>query len=332
MAKATYLKRGATPTMGETFLAVWDKLYDTTLDQFFREYPFLAWLKERQDTTMAAGAEQIQLRAITSENPNGGWLNWGEGVSMDDFDPFDGLLYYWKLLGFGMQHSFYQKRTIRGDTKKFNSYEEKRQVTIQTIQKLLSTGAHTGSGGAGKQMDGLTRLIPATAKASQTVVIGNQSPATKAWWRSQYVNMSGFAAASDLEDKMLELWDDIRIPGGKVDVIVTDIPTRQIYEKNQIDFIVTRDTKIADNNYELCQYKRKPIIDDADAESEELRMIDNRAIKFCVDPEYFLKWTGDKEIPDVPFSSVNQIACVCNLVRLSARWVGCLDNITEDGS
>lgn len=331
MAKATYLKRGATPTMGETFLAVWDKLYNETLDQFFRDYPWLSYLKERMDTSMAVGSEQIQLRALISENPHGGALDWEEPVSMDDFDPFDGLLYYWKLIGYGMRHSFFQKRTIRGDGLKFNSYEEKRQATISTIQKLLSTLTHRGSGGTGKEIDGLTRLIPATAPELQTVVIGNQNPSAKAWWRTQYVNMAGFAAASDLENKMLELWDLIRVPGGKVDVIVCDIATRQIYEKNQIDFIVTRDVKIADNNYELCQYKRKPIIDDTDAEPQELRMIDNRGIKFCVDPEYWLKWTGEKEIPDVMFSTVQQIAAVCNMVRLSARWLGCLDNITETG-
>lgn len=331
MAKATYLKRGATPTMGETFLAVWDKMLNETLDQFFRDYPWLAWLKERMDTKYAAGAEQIQMRALTGENPNGGWLDWEEPVAMDDFDPFDGLIYYWKLLGYGTRHSFYQKRTIRGDTKQFNSHEEKREATLSTIQKQLSLGSHRGSGGTGKQMDGLTRLIPATASAAQTVVIGNQSPATKAWWRTQYVNMTGFAAASHLENKMLELWDLIRVPGGMVDVIVCDIATRQIYEKNQVDFITTHETKIADNNYELCQYKRKPIIDDADAEPQELRMIDNRAIKFCCDPEYYFKWTGEKPIPDVMFSTVNQIAVVCNMVRKSARWLGCLDNITEEG-
>lgn len=329
MAKATYLKRGQTATTGELFLAYWDKMYPTTLDQYFRKYPIHAWLEERKDTTMAAGAEQIIVRAEISENPNGGALDWEEPVSMEDFDPKEALTYHWKVVGYGVRNSLYYQRLAGRNNPNFNPYEEKRQNTLKTIRKLMSSLVHTGSGGTSKEIDGLSRLIPATAKGSQSVSVGNKNPSSFAWWRSQARSMSGRSAASDLEKYLLYLTDDIRQEGGEVDVNFTDITTRQIYEMNQLDFQTSMDFKIADNNFELCQYKRKPIIDDADAAAGQWRMVDNRAIKYCVDPQYELVWTGEKPIPNVMFTTVDQIALICNLVRLSARWVGCLYNITE---
>ena len=85
---------------------------------------------------------------------------------------------------------------------------------------------------------------------------------------------------------------------------------------------------MADFNFETVKYKSAPIAPSDQAPSGEMRFVDNDGIDFCVDPEYWFKWTPWKEQVDNPFTQHRQVLSVCQLARSSARSLGCIGSIT----
>jgi len=327
MAKATYTKRGGTVEMNQLFATTLDKVQDYVEEQIFKDRPALAVCMENKDEKMFAGSEQARGSIITGKNPNGGWINENDGLSMDDYDPFEQYLYYPKHAGYGVRWSKEQQRVNRGSGKIMSLIDEKIENTVESLRDTINEGLW-GSGG-GDQMNGLQNMIPATVPASQTTSFGGINPSTTSEWRTKAINMTGLSSISDLEDNMLQMWNDIYVDKGKVDYIFTDQTTHQTYEKNARDFIYTSEVKIADTNFELCQYKRKPLIFDNEAPSGEMRFIDRRHFKMAIDPEYWFAWTDWKEAVNLPFTKFKQVLCDLNLCTNARRRLGCIFNISE---
>lgn len=330
MAKKTYLKKGETASFDQLFATTIDNMTEAGLhDQYFRKRPILAMLLERKDTEMFDGAQQANGLHEIGENPNGGWVGFNEGISMDDYDPFDGVQYWPKALAYGVIWTWEQQRVNRGKAAKHKLVERKIENTEKTIMKILSTGTWTGAGGSSNEMDGLPNLIPATVPASQSTAVGGVNPSTASWWRTQGINMSGKSATQDLENNMLTMYNNITAEGGDPDLIACDQTTHETYEKNALNFVVYKPTKIADVTFDLCQYKGIGMTFDKDAPSGELRMITRADLGFGIDPNYWFDYTGWKEAQNVPYTKARQVVCVCNLVRHAARTHGCIFNISE---
>ena len=330
MGKKSYLKKGVAAEFDQLFVSTMDKMNENKVfDQYFRDRPMLAFLLERRDAEMFAGAEQYQETLEIGENPHGGWIGFNEGVSMDDYDPFNGVQYWPKALAYNLTHTWEQQRVNRGKSMIFKLVEKKIENTRKTIMKLLSTGVWTGAGGSSKEMDGLPNLIPATVPASQSTAVGGVSPSTHSWWRTQGINMNGESSTAALENNMLTMYNNIVAEGGRPTLIACDQTTHESYEKNALDYVLYKPTRIADVTFELCQYKGIGMTFDKDAPSGELRMISGEDLAFGVDPEYWFATTGWKEGQNVPYTKNRQVVCVCNLVRHAARTHGCIFNISE---
>jgi hypothetical protein len=239
---------------------------------------------------------------------------------MDDYDPFTAGRYDPKYAAYGVAWPMEVQSINKGDTRVFSLIDKKIDNTVETLRDTLADQLINGSG-AGKNANGLTTLIPATAKTSQSASVGGISPSGNLWWQTQAINMTGMSAATDLENQMLVMYDTIFAETGDPDTIVTDITTKETYENNAKDFITLNGkTKIADVTFEMCQYKGMPIIYDKNAPAGELRMLTREYIKFCVDPDFWFAWTARKDLPNVPFKKFQ-------FARTSARAHGCNYNI-----
>jgi len=333
MAKATYYKKGNIAYLDMLFMSSWDQRWKSIEDQIFHKHPTLAWMLERKNTNMLGeGGEQFIAPLLVEENPNGGWINEEEGVSMDDFDPDAGATYWAKTLAYGTRWPRYQQRVNRGSNKKYSIIEHKEEVTIKSVKNLLAQAVYSGSGGASKQPEGLSRLIPPTVPASQSVSIGGLSPSTNAWWRTQGTDMSGSPATTNLESEMIDMHDTIELETGTPNVIFTHKDVKQIYEKNAMSFLtVDAKTKVGDATFEMVKFKSLPIIFDKFAPSGELRMVTNAGILWCVDPEFYMKWTDSKEAVNLPITKFRQLVTVCAMARIAARSHGCIFNISANG-
>ena len=332
MPKATYQKRGSsTVDMDGLFASTLDYRKDDIVDQIFVKKPALAYMLERKQTQCINDAEQFLIPMEHERNPNGGMIDEEEGISMDDFDPDTMAIYSAKTAAYGVRFGRKQKRVNAGKSKIYSLIDHKIKNTQKSLRDTLSSQLWTGSG-TGKQANGLTRLIPATAKASQSVSIGGLSPSTYAWWRTQATNMANMAAATYLEEEMLSMYNIIEDETGAPDVIFCDRATQEIYENNAKEFVRVDARKIANVTFTMTHYKDMPIIRDKEAPVGELRMITNDQISFEVDPDYWFEWTGWKEIPNLPFTTVKQVVCVFQMCRSAARGLGCIYNISVDGS
>ncbi len=329
MASESYTVDGSTTIeMEQLFISTMDKRMKSIIDQIFSANVALAWMLSRKNTDLIGdGGKQFIVPLEVAENPNGGWIDVEEGISMDDYNPVDAAIYEGKDCAYNLRLGRYQQRVNRGSSKIFSLLQMKEENTVKTMRKLMEIGLWTGNG-TDKVMNGLPLLVPATEPASQTTKIGDISPSTKTWWRSLAINMSGIPAAAKLEARMLDLWDDIGLEGGNVDVIFTDTGTKKTYEKNQMDFISTGFVKIADFNFEAVKYKSAPIAVSKYATVGQLRMIDSSGIVFCVNPAAWFQWTAWKEQVNVPITKHRQLLSNVQLARKEARVTGCIYNIT----
>lgn len=332
MPKSTYYRPASdasTPVHEQLFLSTMDKLGQKGIEDMITiDRPVLAMMMAMKDTVLLAGTQQARITVSTSYNPTGGWIDETEGISMDDYDPFEALYYWVKHLGRAIVWTKEQQRINRSSPQRvFSIVDEKLKNTIETLKRDLSVGLF--SNGGGKVMDGLRKMIPATLQQDQTVSVGGKNPADFTWHRTQAIDMSGDSAVTDLEDNMLVMWNNIYIQMGMTDYICTDQRTHQTYEKNAREFIFTGPSKIGDMQFETVQYKKTPIIFDAEAPEGEMRFIDKKEIKFLVDPMFWFRWTDYKEPINLPFQKHKQIVCDCNMGRVQARRLGCIFNISE---
>jgi hypothetical protein len=327
MGTASYTVKGDTPTMDQLFISNFQQREKEVIDQIFLHRPALAKLLEWKDTKMlGAGGEQFEIPVQTGTNPNGGMIDPDTGLSLDDYDPLDMLLYDPKYAAYNLRWGLNQKAVNKGKNVVFKLIDQKIQNTIETLRDTLNDQLWNGSG-SGLNTYGLSTLVPATAKASQSTAIGGKNPSSNAWWRSQYKNATGLSSATYFNDIIEEVYNNIEANGGMPDCAFCDERTLRYFTNYTLDALRLKPTKIGNKSFDLYQYRNMPIIFDINAPEGEMRLIGKDAIKFCVDPDYWMSWTGWKELPDVPFASVRQIVCRFAIARCSARTVACIDNI-----
>ncbi len=331
MAKQAYTSRGAAPLDDQRFIATMSLRKKEVLDMIFYKDILLNWIIERKDETLFGNGEQFECPLTSEENPNGGMADFDTGVDMADFDPYNLAKYFPKLAVYNLVTSFRQRQSNRGSGKITDIYDDKEKITVESMKRTFISQFWSGSG-TGIQANGINLLIPATAKSSQTVAVGEITPsAAKYWWRSQSTDMSGQAAASELEANMSNMQRTIVDQGGRVNIWGTDQTVVEIYERNQLEFIMDTKVTVGDNNYTQIAFKGAPIVHSVDARSGELRAIDDRAIKMAVDPMWWLSWTEQKSIPNVPIKTMAQYLAIFNFCRVQPRWTGCIFNISQNG-
>jgi len=328
MPKSTFTFKGSsTIANDQAWIGDWQNYKDDVAWMIYKDRPDLAVVFESmRDDVLLDGGEEFGIPIVISGNPNGGPIGWEEGVSMDDFDPLDQLVYRPYLLAYGIRDGFRQKRTNRGKNQRINRRALKMEATIESIQDNIVEilwGSQSGD-----QAHGLADLIPATLPASQTTSIGGKAPSVVEGHYTQAINMSGEVAAAVLEDRMLTLLNTIALNKGNVDYIFTDQTTHETYEKNQRDFLYSTDFSIGDVNFKNgVKFKDAPLIFSANSIAGEMRFIDKREFMFSVDPEYYLEWTDMKGVPNVPFTEVAQNVSVYAFCRRQGRRLGCIFNI-----
>ncbi len=329
MPKATYKVKNEDAIMNQLFVTTTDKRGPVLIDLWSRDHPDAAWMMSRKEDTYMASGQQFLLPLETGQNPNGGAIGPREGVSLEDYDPLDMARYWPKYYAWNVMRDWEQMAANKGTEAKINLMAAKIDNTVNTALLVFAQHLWTGSGGTSKEMDGLQRLIPATAKASQTTEIGGITPsATNDWWRTHFISMTGKSAAGKLEENMLVLWTDIQDDGGTVNIIFTDKRTHNTYEINKENLLVI-DSKvtIGDATFELIKYKGIGMIHSVNAPIGEMRFIEDKAVKFCVDPAYWMKWTPWKQPIDLPVGDVKQFYSRCQMARMNAWHLGCIGNI-----
>lgn len=331
MAKQAYTVRGEAVLDNQLFIATSTKRKAAIIDAIFYKDFILNWMIDRKDETLLGNSEQFECPITSEENPNGGMVGFDTGVSMDDFDPLNLAKYWPKLAVYNLVTSHRQKQSNRGSGKLIDLYQMKEDITVESMKRTFISQFWRGSG-TGDEANGINLLIPATAKSSQTTEIGTITPSNaKYWWRSQATDMSGVAAASELEPTMSNMDRTIRDQGGRVDLWGGDQATVEIYERNQQEYILDIKVTIGDNNYTKIGFKGAPIEHSVDARAGELRAMDSRAITMAVDPMYWLEWTSQKEIPNVAIKTMAQYMAVFEFCRTSPRHTGCIFNINASG-
>jgi len=329
MSSDAYTVLGAAPTKEQLQLATWNNRLKQIEDQIFYEHFLLAWFRSAMDTQLlSAGGEQFELPLGIGTNPNGGMIDPDTGMEQNTFDPNELAVYHRAWAGYNLVKSLRQQASNKGSNKNWDIYKNHMDVTIESLKETWSSQIFNGSG-TGKDANSIVLLVPATATTSQTTAVGGITPsATKYWWRSQAIDMNGENAASTLEANMLTMLNRIKIQKGKVELWVGDQTTAETYEKNQTRFLIDSTTKIGDNNYDVLKYKSAVVEFDADAPTGEFRALNRKCIKMAVDPAYYLKWTSEKETPNVPFKTQKQIVLCFNFCRSNPRRLGCLFNIS----
>ena len=333
MAKSTYyrpFRSQTTPTHDELFVTSWDNLGEEGVVNVIKTArPALAAMMTMMDRKKLRGGEQAFINVATEFNPHGGWVNLDEAIDMDNWNPFERLYYDRKHIVRPVVWTAEEQQVNSGSSKIVDIISEKIELTLDTLKEDFSDGIW-GDGG-GKQMDGLRNLIPASTAANQTTRVGNLDPSDHVWHRTYGVDMTGIAAANELERYMSSTLNTITIQGAEITWLFCDQTTHEIYEENSREFLMSQPTKIADMTFELCKFKGIPLIFDKDAPSGEIRFVDSRELFFMIDPSWWLKWTGWKEHYHIPFQKGKQILCTCNLGRRQARRLACMFDIAENG-
>ena len=338
MAKQTYTIRGADAYIDQVFVMALDKDHRNIEDQIFRTNVAMAFFFEKKRSDLAgasnpfAGGRQFFVPMEAEENPTAGAVEADTGISTDDYDPIYGATFWPKSYAANITWTKAQQAIIRGDPMVHNIVKFKMDNTTKTLKKRINVGIWTGAGSTSVEMDGLPRIIPATVPASQSTTVGNLSPSTYAWWRSQAINMSGYPARTHMEGYMIQMHNTIVAEDGKVDGILSDQTSCELYEQTAMTYLSIVKPKFADVSFsETPAFKGAPIMFDKDAPSGELRFVDRDECALATDPMFWFHWTGNKEIHNVPVTKFKQVLCDCNMIRKSARRLGCIFNVSSTG-
>jgi len=140
-------------------------------------------------------------------------------------------------------------------------------------------GAATATGSRSSEIDGLKRVVAASATA-----FGELDPATKTFWDNKRIGSVGAIALDDLQQGL----NLIRLEGGKPSVMVTSLGVqREIYNllDQQVRYVDPESYNYV-AGFQTIEYAGLPVIADIDAPYGSLFMLDESTIKVFSDQDW----------------------------------------------
>jgi hypothetical protein len=194
---------------------------------------------------------------------------------------------------------------------------------IQSLNDIIPTTATPGTlteptaGTYGK----ITRPTAYDAAAADTV----REPSTgNTWWGPKYYDGVLATIDVDLLDDMKRLYNSLHANQSAPNLIITSLAIFEYYETFAVDIsqiIKDETTRLADMGYEVLRFKGKPLVWSANADANNVLMINTDWIEVVYDPGLWFDMT-DWKPQAFEFDRAAQVLCAAALLTTQPRRHG----------
>jgi hypothetical protein len=190
-------------------------------DNVLGNNPVTAQLKKKgRVKTFSGGHKMIEEMSFTT-NPNGGAYSGYDTLPTAAADVLSAAEYTIKQYAVPVIVSGLETLQNAGKEALIDLVDARLEVAEATMANLIETGAYgDGTGYSGKAIDGLGKLVEATATASQTATVGGISRTSYPFWRNFCQTGLAAVANGNVQGYMNTAWASLVRGADSPDLIV----------------------------------------------------------------------------------------------------------------
>ena len=324
------------PNLGQLAASVWANVIGTKpSDQIRGSLALLYLLGEKGFKEDCSGGATADFIIEYANNPS--FVSVGEFETLDTtrYDVFDTLQYAWKLNAGTVVYSELEKLRAAAASRKFDVLAEKMNNGKNSHLATMNVQFFgDGSGNAGKDFDGLTKLIPTDPT---TGIVGGINRATFSWHRSQTTSGAKTTTIFDnLRSSMRSSYNK-QSRGGTLSQPTAWITSRTVFEGFEGTLVAnerylmeakSRGADAGFDNDALLFKGAKGLYDEDCSPATSLYMFSNEGLKLA-----YLAGGWMKMYPEISPSNqltvVNKVATFANLATPNSRRLGVVYNCTS---
>ena len=312
-----------------------DDLYSTTwrdhrkeaIEQIFTETPLWYWFyKSKKAIEYIPGGKFIVRPLLYGRNTTFKMMHKGSTIDLSRDEKVTDAIFKWAYAAISLVRYWQEDLQNRGKYQIINQMTiemdtAKRECTDQLEQQLFGNGA-------GDDINGLANVIVAAATGSRGT-LGGVDSAVKTWWENQSVSLSGLKPSVWLDKRMRTMLNDCS-KGMKTDRPDTFVTTQDIYETiedNTLEQHRIYNKTLGDAQFEIIEFKGKPIIWSEHAISGRLDVLNTNYIKLVIDPAANFDLTSWKDIPNQVKDRAAQICIALQCICDKRSALGCIYDI-----
>jgi len=314
-----------------------DALLSTTLanyrDQFSdnlsKSFFLLWWLTSKERKRMENGGESIIVQLMYGKNTT---IKSYSGYEVLDTSPQEGLTavkFPWKQVAGSVSISRLEERQNSGEGRIINLLASKvTQAEISMRDSLNEMFFGDGSGNDSKDIFGLQLLVEDGAAWGSLAGI-DRNDALNAWWRNQYLTMTGEAWTSATVGgivHMRTLYNNCSRGNEHPDIGITTQTAYEWYENGLVPLERFTDNAVGDAGFQNLKFKGMILGFDEQCVANTMYMMNSRYIEFVVDTETDLVNTEFVR-PENQDAKVSQILLMANMVTSNCARQGVLRGI-----
>lgn len=301
--------------------ANWTEILVTTLESRNKEFAdnvtnnnvLLARLNQKGNIRNATGGNVIIEELEYAENGTFQFFTGYEVLDISPSDVFSAAEYDWKQANVNVTASGLEVEVQNAGKEKVIPLLEKRIANAKrTAANKMSESVYSdGTGSAGKELDGLQKLV---ADDPATGVVGgiDRSDSTNVFWRNQTSGDATLATAANVRTEMQAMWLETKRGKDTVDLIATDQTLYSLFWDSLTDIQRIASDKEATAGFESLKYVTADVVYDGDS-----GIAANHMYFLNTDYIYLRPHANRNWVPMEKKMSVNQDAIVCPLT-----WAG----------
>ena len=307
--------------LSTTFANYRSKFVDTVSKSFFLFW----WLYSKGRKRTENGGESIIIQLMYGKNTT---VKSYSGYDTLDVTPQEGLTaakYPWKQVAGSISISRLEERKNSGEAQIINLLKSKiMQAEISMRDALNTMFFSDGTGNNSNDLYGLQLLVEdGTAWGSLGGI--DSSDAANAWWRNQYINISGASWATNGLDKMRTLYNSTSRGNEHPDFGIIDQTGFEYYEKSLVPAERFEDKTVGDAGFGNLRFKGMVLGFDEICPAGFLWMLTSTYIELVIDAMTDMI-TTDFVRPENQDAKTAQILLMGNLVLSNRARQGLLNN------
>ena len=251
------------------------------IDNFFKSNPFLAWLKERQESY--DGGYKIVEPLIYGNVDGIKSYKLYDTVTYDTAIPISAAEFEPKNIVAPIIISKDEELMNAGENQVLQMLQSKVKIVEETLKATVTSQLYgDGTGNGGKDLTGLGAAI------ADTGIYGGINRAEQAWWKAHVFsnNPASAGTAGALQtNNMVRTLLSISDGNDQPDLLLCGIATWFEYYKavkGQIQITTTLGKKMADYGFQTLEFMGKPIIADPNCPEGKIFFLNSKYMKFRV--------------------------------------------------
>lgn len=316
-----------TEDLDNLYTTTWQKMQDTTRDNFFDATPFWFWLKEKGKLKPIVGGRFLTEPLVYDKNDNVTWITKGKAVSLNDYEFLTIAQYDWRYLVGSIVRFGVDDQQNSGRSQIINFMNAKMENTNESLITELETKLFAASGSSADAIDGLQLLCADDPTTSANVGKINQS--TYSWWRNQTTDLTGKSFATNGISAMRTMLNNVTNNRRKdaADIILSGQTPYEYYEDAVLSYYRVQNNKLADAGFHNQTFKGIPMVWSPSCADTRMYFLNTNYLTFKYDPRLFLDMTEWKSIPDQPNDRAAQIVLAGSLTVARRRCQGVIHTI-----